>query len=101
MKRSLLGSFIIIISALLSINILINICSKKDTTEETLFYTKNHPLEFHFQEHKLNSLKINNEKKCRFMVNFNSCWHNLSLSYFFKERNFPNRDERKRNKICG
>ena len=46
MKRSLLSSFIIIISALLSINILLNICSKKDTTEETLFYTKNLQEEF-------------------------------------------------------
>lgn len=46
MKRSLLSSFIIIISVLLSINILINICSKKDATEETLFYTKNLQEEF-------------------------------------------------------
>lgn len=57
MKRSLLNSFIIIISALLSINILINICCKKDTTEETLFYTKNLHLEVHFQEHRPNSLE--------------------------------------------
>lgn len=56
MKRSLLSSFIIIISALLSINILLNIWSKKDTTEETLFYTKNLQEEFAKYDHDMTNI---------------------------------------------